>query len=82
MLQAGHLKTVLILSGGFVLFNESMPMKKLAGVVLAMVGIIWYSSLKMQKAGPPPAAQGKGSAKTLQETEPLVAKDKPKQAVV
>ena len=73
---------MLILSGGFVLFNESMPMKKLAGVVLAMVGIIWYSGLKMQKASPPPAAQGKGPAKTPQETDPLVAKDKPKQAVV
>ena len=82
LLQAGHLKTVVILSGGFLLFDEQMPLKKLAGVVLAMMGIIWYSGLKMQKASPPAAAAGKGPAKTPQETEPLVARDKPKQAVV
>ena len=72
---------MLILSGGFLLFNEQMPVKKLAGVMLAMVGIIWYSTLKMQKSGPSPAASGKSPGRMPQENEPLVAKDKPKQAV-
>ena len=81
-MQAGHLKTVLILSGGFLLFDEKMPAQKLAGVVLAMMGIIWYSSLKMQKAGPPPPAPGKGAARAPQENEPLMGKDRTKQAVV
>ena len=76
------MKTVVILSGGFLLFDEQMPMKKLAGVCLAMVGIIWYSGLKMQKASPAAAAPGKGPGKAPQETDPLVAKDKPKEAVV
>lgn len=81
-LQMGHLKTVIILAGGFVLFDEKMPAKKLAGVLLALVGIIWYSGLKMQKAGAAPAAPGKGQlpgkgpAKSPLETEPLVAKSK------
>ena len=77
----GHLKTVIILAGGFFLFGEKMPVKKLAGVLLALVGIVWYSGLKMQKAGGPPPAQAKGAAKGVpQETEPLVAKEKSKQA--
>lgn len=37
----GHLKTVIILAGGCVLFGEAMPPKKLAGVVLGMIGILW-----------------------------------------
>ncbi|KAK9842031.1 hypothetical protein WJX81_004974 [Elliptochloris bilobata] len=43
----GHLKTVVILAGGCLLFGEAMPPKKLAGVVLGMCGILWYSYLKM-----------------------------------
>lgn len=39
--QVGHLKTVIILAGGFLLFEEPMPLKKLAGIVLGMSGIIW-----------------------------------------
>lgn len=41
----GHLKTVIILAGGFLLFEEPMPPKKLAGIVLGMSGIIWYACL-------------------------------------
>lgn len=81
LLQMGHLKTVIILAGGFVLFDEKMPAKKLGGVLIALVGIIWYSGLKMQKASAPPTAPGKGPAKSV-EAEPLVIKDKPKQAVI
>ena len=40
----GHLKTVIILAGGCVLFGEAMPPKKLAGVVLGMSGILWCAS--------------------------------------
>ncbi len=79
--QMGHLKTVIILAGGFLLFDEKMPAKKLAGVLLALAGIIWYSGQKMQKAAGATPAQAKGAAKaTPHETEPLVASEKPKQA--
>ena len=38
----GHVKTVIILAGGGVLvFGDEMPPKKLAGICLAMIGIIW-----------------------------------------
>ena len=81
-LQMGHLKTVIILAGGFVLFDEKMPAKKLGGVLLALVGIVWYSGLKMQKASAPPAQQpGKGGQKAAHESEPLVgSKEKKMQA--
>ena len=37
----GHIKTVIILAGGVLLFGDAMPLKKLGGISLAMVGIIW-----------------------------------------
>ncbi len=37
----GHIKTVLILSGGVVFFGETMPAKKLGGILVAMLGIVW-----------------------------------------
>jgi solute carrier family 35 protein E3 len=46
----GHLKTVIILSGGCVFFGDSMPLNKLMGVCVAMGGIVWYTQLKLQAA--------------------------------
>lgn len=77
VLQMGHLKTVIILAGGFVLFDESMPPKKLLGVLCALAGIIWYSGLKMQQK---PAAGAKLPGKSpppsaAAEAEPLIKSD-------
>lgn len=36
-----HVKTVIILAGGVLLFGDEMPPKKLAGISLALSGIIW-----------------------------------------
>lgn len=44
----GHIKTVLILTGGCVFFGDEMPPKKLLGVCVAMCGIIWYTQLKLK----------------------------------
>ncbi len=41
------LQTVIILTGGCLLFGDEMPLKKFAGISLAMCGIIWYSILKL-----------------------------------
>lgn len=38
----GHIKTVLILTGGCMFFGDEMPPKKLLGVCVAMCGIIWW----------------------------------------
>ena len=41
----GHIKTVIILMGGCMFFGDQMPLKKLAGISIAMSGIIWYSQV-------------------------------------
>jgi solute carrier family 35 protein E3 len=46
----GHVKTVIILTGGVIFFGDSMPLKKLGGIAVAMAGIIMYSSAKLQEA--------------------------------
>ncbi|KAG2438048.1 hypothetical protein HXX76_005660 [Chlamydomonas incerta] len=43
----GHLKTVIILSGGCMFFGDTMPLKKFTGVCIAMMGIIWYTQQKL-----------------------------------
>lgn len=53
----GHIKTVLILSGGFLFFGDSMSNEKLLGVALAMSGIVWYSMLTMQQAAAVPVVK-------------------------
>jgi solute carrier family 35 protein E3 len=49
----GHVKTVVILAGGFFIFQEAMPWQKLAGVSLAMLGIVWYTYLKLKVPAAP-----------------------------
>lgn len=43
----GHIKTVIILMGGCMFFGDEMPLKKLAGISVAMSGIIWYSQVSI-----------------------------------
>jgi solute carrier family 35 protein E3 len=45
----GHIKTVIILTGGCLLFGEEMPLMRLAGICVAMAGIVWYSVLKLSE---------------------------------
>ncbi|EFJ43115.1 hypothetical protein VOLCADRAFT_106985 [Volvox carteri f. nagariensis] len=54
----GHLKTVIILTGGCLLFGDSMPAKKLLGVCIAMGGIAWYTQQKLASSKAPGAASG------------------------
>ena len=39
----GHSKTVIILAGGALLFNDHFSVQKLLGVAVALAGIVWYS---------------------------------------
>lgn len=48
----GHVKTVIILTGGCVLFHESMSLHRFLGISLAMSGIIWYSQISLSAATP------------------------------
>jgi solute carrier family 35 protein E3 len=56
----GHLKTVIILTGGCLLFGDQMPASKLAGLGVAMAGIVWYSHIKMSPSAAS-AVSGSGS---------------------
>jgi solute carrier family 35 protein E3 len=52
----GHVKTILILLLGFVLFNKQVDCRQATGIVIAMVGVIAYTELKrapISKVVPP-----------------------------
>lgn len=53
----GHVKTVLILTGGVLFFGDTMPPKKVAGIGAAMGGIVWYSQIKLGEARQAAAAK-------------------------
>jgi len=42
----GHIKTVIILTGGCLFFGDEMPLKKFLGIATAMMGIVWYSQAR------------------------------------
>ena len=45
----GHLKTVTILTMGVITFGDSMTLKKAMGILMALVGVVWYSKIKLEK---------------------------------
>ena len=68
--MVGHSKTVLIMVGGIMLFGESMPIKKLAGVLLALGGIIWYSWLRTGAVSPANTSLKEPEANSLMSSSP------------
>lgn len=60
----GHLKTVIILTGGCLLFGDDMPPRKLIGVLIAMAGIVWYSQIQLAATGGIGAANGAGASRS------------------
>lgn len=67
----GHVKTVIILTGGCVLFHETMSLTRFLGISLAMTGIIWYSQISLSSANQA-KAQPKAAASTKEEEQPLI----------
>jgi solute carrier family 35 protein E3 len=45
----GHLKTISILTTGYFFFHEDMNQQKVAGIVIAMIAVIWYSRIKLKQ---------------------------------
>jgi len=45
----GHLKTVAIVAAGVLLFGDGVGARRVAGLALAMGGILWYSRIKVQE---------------------------------
>lgn len=50
MHQVGNIKTIFILAGGRIFFNDVMPPLKLGAICLAILGIICYSLLQINKS--------------------------------
>lgn len=46
----GHCKTVVVLASDFILFSRPFEFKSTAGILLTMIGVFWYTSLKLEKA--------------------------------
>ncbi|GIL61083.1 hypothetical protein Vafri_15447 [Volvox africanus] len=67
----GHLKTVIILTGGCLFFGDSMPAKKFLGVCIAMAGIVWYTQQKLSTAGGAGTRAPGGAASGDPTTEPI-----------
>lgn len=52
----GHLKTILILVLGFLVFQYKSNARSVFGIVVALGGVIAYTELKRRMAGPAPAS--------------------------
>ncbi len=59
----GHIKTVIILTGGVVFFGDSMSGQNFLGILFAMGGIVWYSMIKLRES------RNSSKAKALKELE-------------
>ena len=51
----GHLKTVLILLLGFLMFNKTLDMRNIIGIIIAMTGVVAYSEIKRKETTVPAA---------------------------
>jgi solute carrier family 35 protein E3 len=45
----GHMKTVSILVGGFLLFQDSLNYKQFIGILLTLFGLFSYTFVKMRE---------------------------------
>lgn len=50
----GHLKTVLIIVIGFVMFNKQADMRNITGIGIAMFGVIAYTEVRRKQTSTPP----------------------------
>ena len=46
----GHLKTILILVLGFVMFNKTVDYRNVLGITVAMAGVIWYTEVRRSES--------------------------------
>lgn len=46
----GHCKTVVVLLSDYILFDRPFTFKSTVGIVLTLIGVFWYTSLKLERA--------------------------------
>ncbi len=47
--MVGHLKTISILAGGYLLFKDSLNIKQLFGILLTLFGLVFYTFVKIKE---------------------------------
>ncbi|CAN8073056.1 unnamed protein product [Agarophyton chilense] len=71
----GHCKTVVVLMSDFLLFGRPHDFKSSFGILLTLLGVFWYTSLKLEKARLEKEARERAPANTSEEKQ-LKADDK------
>ena len=69
----GHLKTILILILGFVMFNKTVDYRNVLGIAVAMAGVIWYTEVRRSESS---------KAQVAAKEEPSLSKDDEKAALI
>ena len=47
--MVGHLKTVLILAGGYLIFDDNLNRKQTFGILLTLFGLLFYTFAKQRE---------------------------------
>lgn len=58
----GHMKTVSILVGGFLLFQDNLNFKQFLGIMLTLFGLFAYTFVKMGEQNQLPCKQWNANA--------------------
>lgn len=53
----GHLKTISILVGGFVIFQDSLNYKQFMGILMTLFGLFSYTFVRMREQNQLPCTQ-------------------------
>ena len=71
----GHGKLCVIIVSGYLFFGDAYTVKNLVGVCMAVIGIMWYTHLKLQPQSETPKPQVKYEPITEEETDALTAEE-------
>jgi solute carrier family 35, member E3 len=62
----GHFKLCVILSLGFLAFGDNINLRVLAGIVCTLIGVFWYTNLKMEESAKAKEETEKAELKTVE----------------
>lgn len=65
----GHCKTVVVLLSDYVLFGRPFTFKSSVGIVLTLLGVFWYTSLKLEKVRVEKEARERAPSPNLSEVK-------------
>mmetsp|Transcript_49271 Transcript_49271/g.157786 ORF Transcript_49271/g.157786 Transcript_49271/m.157786 type:complete len:323 (+) Transcript_49271:162-1130(+) len=66
----GHLKNILVISGGFILFGYPLQYDNLSGIAVALGGVIWYTNVKLAERSKS-EQKAEASSKDVEAARPL-----------